>query len=336
MLKFVDLFSGIGGFHLAALKIKTKPFQLAGFSEVDPQCIKIYKHAFGLSNKVSFGDIRELVSGNKNEWGLPQFDFCFAGFPCQPFSNVGKRLGLKDNRSNVFYDLVRVINYYKPLYFVFENVEKIKTIENGRVLHAIIKQLQAAGYKVDIQSLSAENYGLPHQRKRLFFYGRRKKSGFKTNDLQVPAQQSLLQAEYPSTWHLLEKSMPKNHIVPNGSRRTIFTPNSKWMGDLEIDRAIARPLCATMGKWHRANQDNYYSEEYVFSKNGKKPQNINLLKDNIRRITLLEALRLQGFPDSYINIYNDLKIAATPAYKTIGNAVPVNLASVVIDNLLNE
>jgi len=336
VIKFADLFSGIGGFHLAATEIKTHKLQLAGFSEIDPNCIKIYKKAFGLFNGVSFGDIRDLVSGKQNEWGLPQFDLCFAGFPCQPFSNVGKRLGLEDNRSNVFFDLVRAINYYKPRYFVFENVEKIKTIEKGRVLYEIIKRLEKAGYKVDIQSLSAENYGLPHQRKRLFFCGRRKKRGSKTRKLQVPAPQSLFQAQYPSTWHLLEKTMPKNHIVPNGSRHTIFTRNSKWMGDLEIDRAIARPLCATMGKWHRANQDNYFSEKYVFSKNGKKPQNIDFFKDNIRRITLLEALRLQGFPDMFVNIYRELKIAATPAYKTIGNAVPVNLASVVLDNLLNE
>lgn len=130
--------------------------------------------------------------------------------------------------------------------------------------------------------------------------------------------------------------MPVKHIVPTGSRRTIFTRNEKWMGDLEIDRAIARPICATMGKWHRANQDNYFTEHYVFSEGGVKPLRFDYLRDAVRRLTPLEAFRLQGFPDTFNAHYIQMGISPTPAYKTIGNAVPVDLAAEVISNLLNE
>ena len=108
------------------------------------------------------------------------------------------------------------------------------------------------------------------------------------------------------------------------------------MGDLEIDRAIARPICATMGKWHRANQDNYYTEYYVLSNGGIKPPSFDYMRDPVRRLTPKEALRLQGFPDSFDEHYGSMGISPTPAYKTIGNAVPVGLAAAVITNLLNH
>lgn len=334
MLRFADLFSGIGGFHLALQQAAGSDCELLGYSEIDPVCREIYERAFNLEGATPNGDIRELVTGKPDEWGMPQFDICLGGFPCQPFSNVGKRQGLGDDRSNVFFDLLRVIRYYRPSYFVLENVEKIKTLEKGAVLLRLIHELENIGYKVDIQLLCAKDYGLPHQRKRVFFCGRKKKKNKIYMDLPDPEPSSLVDSCYPSTWHLLDRSMPAKHIVPIGSRKTIFTRNEKWMGDLEIDRAIARPICATMGKWHRANQDNYYTEHYVMSDGGIKPQSFDYLRDIVRRLTPLEALRLQGFPDSFEAHYVSAGISPTPAYKTIGNAVPVDLASAVIANLL--
>ena len=336
MLRFADLFSGIGGFHLALQQAADSGCELLGYSEIDPVCREIYEQAFNVDKATSNGDIRYLVNGKDGEWGMPQFDICFGGFPCQPFSNVGKRQGFSDDRSNVFFDLLRVIRYYRPSYFVLENVEKIKTLEKGTILAMLVKELKDLGYKVDIQLLCAKDYGLPHQRKRIFFCGRRQHKQKRFSDLPVPKPLSLEDSRYPSTWHLLERSMPAKHIVPIGSRKTIFTRNEKWMGDLEIDRAIARPICATMGKWHRANQDNYYTEHYVMSDGGIKPKSFDYLRDTVRRLTPLEALRLQGFPDSFEAHYISAGISPTPAYKTIGNAVPVDLAFAVISNLLKQ
>jgi DNA (cytosine-5)-methyltransferase 1 len=334
MHKFIDLFAGIGGFHLALNKATFNNCKLLAYSEIDPLCKKIYKHAYDILDNFTNGDIKDLVSGKKDEWGVPNFDICLGGFPCQPFSNVGKRLGINDDRSNVFFDILRTLKYYHPDYFVLENVEKIKTIEKGALLQQMVAELEKIGYKVDIQILCASNYGLPQQRKRIFFCGRKKKKGLIINDLKSPAPILLSNSKFPTTWHLLEKTMPQKHIVPIGSRKTIFTRNEKWMGNLEIDRSIARPICATMGKWHRANQDNYFTENYIMSDNGSKKINFDYLKDPVRRITPLEALRLQGFPDFFINSYEELGISATPAYRTIGNAVPVDLAAAVITNLL--
>jgi DNA (cytosine-5)-methyltransferase 1 len=335
-MRFIDLFSGIGGFHLAANNGAIPSPSLVGYSEIDELCKKIYTSAFPQAQTVPTGDIRNLVSGQANEWGTGEFDICFAGFPCQPYSNVGKRQGIHDERSNVFFDLLRALNHYRPESFVLENVEKIKTIDSGTVLRSIVKSLEDIGYKVDVQLLSAKDYGLPQQRKRIFFCGRLKKKGRILSSLPLPKSIALCDAFYPTSWHLLERRMPEAHVVPQGSRKTIFTKNEKWMGDLEIDRSIARPICATMGKWHRANQDNYYTESYVFSKGGIKPSQFDYARDPVRRLTPLEALRLQGFPDSFDLHYKKYNIAPTPIYKTIGNAVPVNLASAVIQNLISH
>lgn len=336
MIKFADFFSGIGGFHQAIERVTGSQCELVGYSEIDKTCQRIYRSAYDSTGGTPNGDITKLLSGTSDEWGVEQFDICLAGFPCQPFSNVGKRKGLEDNRSNVFYDLVRALKYYQPDHFVFENVEKIRTLDGGAVLSMLIRELEKTGYKVDIQLLCATDYGLPQQRKRIFFCGRKKKRGNVYRELPPPPQSSLANSRYPSTWNLLEREMPSKHIVPAGSRKTIFTRNEKWMGDLEIDRAIARPICATMGKWHRANQDNYFTEHFVLSDGGVKPTKFDYLTDSVRRLTPLEALRLQGFPDAFHDHYLNLNVAATPAYKTIGNAVPVDLAAAVISNLIER
>ncbi|MDD2856969.1 MAG: DNA (cytosine-5-)-methyltransferase, partial [Desulfuromonadaceae bacterium] len=252
-MRFVDLFAGIGGFHLAANQVFGESGSYLGGSEIDITARNIYNKYFSFDHEIG-GDIRELVSGAPDEWNLPQFDLCLAGFPCQPFSNVGKRNGLSDPRSWVFYDLVRVIEYYRPKYFVFENVEKIKTLEGGAVLNSLTSRLDKSGYQVDTFILCAKDYGLPQQRKRIFFCGRRRGKSKTMKPLPTPKTKLLMESIYPTTWHILERDMPIEHEVPLGSRKTIFTKNEKWMGDLDIDRTIARPICATMGKWHRANQ----------------------------------------------------------------------------------
>ncbi len=335
-MKFVDLFSGIGGFNLAAQKVLGSSAVCVGHSEIDPVGNALYEMAFKESKAFPNGDIRNLISGKKDEWELPQFELCFAGFPCQPYSNVGKRNGLNDERSWVFYDLVRALQHYRPKYFIFENVEKITTMEKGAVLNSLIQHLESLNYYVDIFKLNACDYGLPQQRKRIFFCGRLKSKSKLILPLPTPKVIDLKKTKYPTTWHLLEREMPEKHIVPIGSRKTIFTKNEKWMGDLEIDRLIARPICASMGKWHRANQDNYFTEHYIFSKQGEKHPNFDYKVHGVRRVTPLEALRLQGFPDKFEKYMHMLSIAATPAYRLIGNAVPVNLTTAVLKNLVED
>ena len=91
-----------------------------------------------------------------------------------------------------------------------------------------------------------------------------------------------------------------------------------------------------MSKWHRANQDNYFSDTYIKSNKPYERPEIDLEKEPIRRITPLEGYRLQGFPDKYAKIAFELGISYSSQYKLIGNALPVNLARSVIEHFLNS
>jgi len=143
--------------------------------------------------------------------------------------------------------------------------------------------------------------------------------------------------KFPTAWHLLEQKMDPVHIIPRGTRATVLRKNPKWMGDLQIDRAIARPLTATMSKWHRANQDNYYSETYIFQGglSPYTPPKIDLASEPIRRISPLEGFRLQGFPDEFAKLASNLDLSLASQYRLVGNAVPVTLAQAVIIQALN-
>lgn len=169
-----------------------------------------------------------------------------------------------------------------------------------------------------------------------FFCGIRSDLAEERN-LSEPPVVDLKKAKYPTTWHLLEKGkVDSKHYIPQGSRKTILTKPSNWEGDVNIDNPIARPLTATMAKWHRANQDNYFSETYISGSDPYKRPPVDLDTEPIRRITPLEGFRLQGFPDKYAEIASDLGLAYSTQYKLIGNALPVNLAHAVIEYFLNS
>ncbi len=184
--------------------------------------------------------------------------------------------------------------------------------------------------------LLASDYGLPQKRNRIFFCGIRSDLS-EPKAIPVPPVVDLSQAKYPTTWHLLEKgSVDPKHQIPQGSRKTILTKPSNWEGDVNIDNPIARPLTATMSKWHRANQDNYFSDSYIRGSDPYSRPVVNLDTEPIRRITPLEGYRLQGFPDSYAETAKQLNLSYSAQYKLIGNALPVDLAKSVIKHFLDN
>ncbi len=192
------------------------------------------------------------------------------------------------------------------------------------------------GYVLHTWDLMASDYGLPQKRNRIFFCGIRKGLA-EERDIKEPPKIDLKEAKYPSTWHLLEKgTVDPKHYIPQGSRKTILTKPSNWQGDVNIDNSIARPLTATMSKWHRANQDNYFSDSYIKGENPFERPVVDMDSEPIRRITPLEGFRLQGFPDKYAEIATQLKISYSAQYKLIGNALPVDLAYSVIKHFLDS
>jgi len=340
-IKFFDCFAGIGGFYQGAMKIKSEKYALkhVAFCEVDTTAQKFYAAACGAEGIQKIDDVQK-VKTNKVTDGekVTPFDMLFAGFPCQSFSNVGYRKGFDDPRGQLFFYILDMLDYYRPKYFVLENVQKIHTIKNGSLLDEMKTALQEIGdgYHLHTWMLLASNYGLPQKRNRIFFCGIRKDLCEK-KALPEPPVVDLATAKYPTTWHLLERGpVDPKHYLPAGSRKTILKKPHNWQGDVNIDNPIARPLTATMSKWHRANQDNYFSDTYIHGNDPYIRPEVDMETEPIRRITPLEGYRLQGFPDKYAEIAKELKLSYSAQYKVIGNALPVDLAYAVISYFLNS
>jgi len=334
-MKFVDLFAGIGGFHQAARNVFGSKYRCVATCEINQHCKRVLTRQYDISSTDFHDDIKSINNPSiAASASLPSHDILFGGFPCQSFSNVGMRRGLNDDRGILFYDLARVIEHSTPSLFLLENVQKITTIENGKTLQKITSKLTDLGYNVSIWDLRSDMYGLPQKRRRIFIAGVR--SNKKSCAIPPPPTVDLESSKYKSVWELLDQSMPERHIVPQGSRKTIFEKNPKWMGHLGINNSIARPLCASMGKWHRANQDNYFTEDYIYDQNRPNLIDYDWKKENLRRITPIEGLRLQGFGSDLHDTFLQENISITSQYHMLGNAVPVNLAEAALKQLISH
>lgn len=170
MIKFIDLFAGIGGirkgFELACSErgLKTK---CVFTSEIKPYAVDILSQNH--PNEKIHGDITKI-----DEKSIPDFDFLLGGFPCQAFSMAGKRLGFKDTRGTLFFDVARILKEKQPKGFVLENVEGLVNHDNGRTIQVIMNTLDELGYKVTAKVLNAKDFGVPQERKRIYIVGSKK------------------------------------------------------------------------------------------------------------------------------------------------------------------
>lgn len=173
-VRFIDLFAGIGGLRLGfeeAFKSTGLTTECVMTSEIKPHALKVLETNF--SHDYFVGDITQVRNQD-----IPDFDFLLGGFPCQPFSAGGKRLGFVDTRGTLFFEIERILTEKRPYGFILENVEGLvkhdvenKKDKEGRTLKVIIEKLQLLGYKVNWKVLNAADFGLPQARKRIFIVG---------------------------------------------------------------------------------------------------------------------------------------------------------------------
>lgn len=161
-MRFVDLFAGLGGFHVGLSSLGHK---CVFTSEIDEELRTLYEQNFGFS---PHGDIKKI-----HEDDIPEHDILCAGFPCQPFSKAGAQLGLTDiDRGTLFYDIARILKAKRPQYFILENVPNILTHDKGKTWDTIRQTLeQELGYSIDSRKLSPHCYGIPQIRDRVFIIG---------------------------------------------------------------------------------------------------------------------------------------------------------------------
>lgn len=160
-MRFIDLFAGLGGFHLALRKLgHTCVFAC----EIDETLRNLYEKNFGMRPA---GDIRDVDPSE-----IPEHDILCAGFPCQPFSKAGSQEGLDDPElGDLYKDMLRIIHFHKPLYLILENVPNLQNHNEGKTWDKIKYLLQEEGYDVKINKLSPHHFGIPQIRERIYIVG---------------------------------------------------------------------------------------------------------------------------------------------------------------------
>ena len=161
-IRFIDLFSGIGGFRLG---LERNGFKHVWSNDIEENANKIYIKQFGEENHYS-GDIREVKADN-----IPDHDILCAGFPCQSFSISGNRKGFDDIRGTLFFEIARIAENKKPKILFLENVDGLRNHDEGRTFLTILRVLGELGYYVEWQVLRSYWFGVPQYRPRVFIIG---------------------------------------------------------------------------------------------------------------------------------------------------------------------
>lgn len=300
----VSLFSGIGGIDLG--------FDFAGFETVwandfDKFAVQTYKA--NVNDRIVYGDIR-LVKDQ-----IPEHDVLVGGFPCQPFSTLGKLQGFDDekNRGTLFFEIMDIITKHDTKVVVLENVKNLINHDGGRTFDRIKRELDAAGYDVNAQILNSQDYGIPQRRNRVFIVAFNRKY-FKTGLFQYPETEVL----HVTTQDILDENVSENYFLTKKLEPTILGKGTKgYIVTPTIDLPISKTLTATMHKMHRASQDNYVTDKKNYERNVIDKEK----RIPIRKLTPNECRQLQGFPSEWTQVVSDCQ-----AYKQFGNAVTVDVA----------
>lgn len=330
--RLVSLFSGCGGLD--------KGFEDAGFKRVwandfDKDAQAVFKLNLG---EIDGRDIRTVPVED-----IPDCEVITAGFPCQPFSNAGKRKGVYDERGELYLDCLRIIDSKKPKVVLFENVKGLLSSrhQSGKKLIDVIKEdLEKIGYLVTYKVVNASDYGVPQNRERLILVGIHKNIGkyFEFPNIIVDKSKLILKnildidSDIPNQkfWPYSPQAQKMIEQIPEGgSWKNIpyenLSPRFKKIRD-------------DMKKYHSPNFYRRFGREEI---NGTitasaQPENCGITHPiENRRYTIREIARIQSFPDTY-KFIDDTPKSIVAMYKVIGNAVPCKLANVIAKAILTQ
>jgi len=167
--RFIDLFSGIGGFHLA---LHALGGECVFACEIDKYARQTYEKNFSSITPSLFeNDLFAADIANVDLRGIPDYEILCAGFPCQPFSQAGYKRGFheeKDNRGNMFFEILKFVDQHQPNVLFLENVRHLKNHDNGRTFKTIETEIRKRGYSFNAKIVKASDFNLPQHRPRVF------------------------------------------------------------------------------------------------------------------------------------------------------------------------
>ena len=160
MPTFADLFAGIGGFRLG---LERAGWECACANDIDRWACSVYRRHWKV---IAQCDIKSVGPDT-----MPDFDVLCAGFPCQPFSYAGKRLGFADERGTLFSEVVRIARRKKPKIILLENVKGLLSAQGGECFAEVLRSLHEMGYDAEWAVLDSQDFGVPQRRERVFVVG---------------------------------------------------------------------------------------------------------------------------------------------------------------------
>lgn len=333
-MRYAELFAGIGGFRSAANRISqdtTLKLKCIGFSEIDSHALNSYNNNYKVNGEVRIGDITSFTASPKNVESLPDFDILLGGFPCQSFSLLGKGLGLEDERGKILFSIDKLLKKKKPDFIVLENVRNIIRHDKGNTLNEILSFFRDHKYKyANYVILDTQHFGLPQRRARIFFVCSRRPLDIELteeaiiNNFRSISRHSL--HTYKNVREILDRNADKKYYLSERIKHTILADGSKnFWSKSRIDLDLARTLTATMVKMHRACQDNYYSDDFIRKGlSHSETEKEILYKKPVRKLTPLEALKLQGFSETFYQNAINAGVSEHQLYKQAGNALSIN------------
>ena len=201
--KFIDLFSGVGGFRIPLEKLGG---ECVAYSEIDKNAIEVYQQNFNTKNEIFLGDITNVKE-------IPKADLIVGGVPCQAWSVAGKKKGFDDPRGKLWEDSIRLVKKNKPKAFIFENVKGLYDPRNKGALDLIISEFKKCGYDVFHKVLNAYDFGLPQNRDRLFIVGFKKDQKVHFN-FPKPLNKSKTLIEVMDNLEIDKKHLIKQKFLP--------------------------------------------------------------------------------------------------------------------------
>lgn len=320
MLKVASLFCGCGGMDLGiqggfdylGKTYNSLPFEVVYAIDNDAYATKIYNDNF--SHKCELKDVRDIVPNQ-----VPDHDILLGGFPCQSFSISAQnppRLGYKDERGKLFFEMVKVLKEKQPRFLIGENVKGLLSANKGKAFPMIVKEFEQVGYHIHFKLLNASEFGIPQKRERIFIVGFREFDDY--FNFKFPQPKTVNGS----------KVKLKQVIDPKANE------DDKWFfSERAIEGMLRVREKMNKGRVQDLNQpcNTISSHLAKVSLNGTDP--VLMIGERYRRFTPREAASIQSFPTTF----KLESVSENRQYRAIGNAVPPvlmwNVANALVSNI---
>ncbi len=318
-LKVASLFCGCGGmdlgiqgnFNFLDKHYAELPFEVVYAVDNDAYATKIYNDNF--LHKCETKDVRDIVPSE-----VPDHDILLGGFPCQSFSISAQnppRLGYKDDRGKLFFEMVKVLKEKQPRFFIGENVKGLLSANKGKAFPMIVKEFEKAGYHIHYKLLNASEFGVPQKRERVFIVG------FRDFD-------DYFNFKFPQSNTLNSSKIVLKQVIDKKADK-----DEKWFFSQRAVEGMLRVReKMNKGRVQDLNQpcNTISSHLAKVSLNGTDP--VLMINERYRRFTPREAANIQSFPTSF----KLESVSDNRQYRAIGNAVPPVLMWNVVNALANS